>query len=89
MLRAPLPSHVSSLVAAASARLPHMSAATSEKRRRLATQAHERLSAFRERLTASKLDAFLVGSGDAHNSEYVAERDKRRGYATRLRHAHT
>ena len=38
----------------------------------------ERLKALRNKLQSYDLDAFLVPSGDSHQSEYVAEADKRR-----------
>ncbi len=38
----------------------------------------ERLKALREEMRTLRLDAFLVPSGDSHQSEYVAKADKRR-----------
>ena len=38
----------------------------------------ERLKALRNKLQSYDLDAFLVPCGDSHQSEYVAEADKRR-----------
>ena len=38
----------------------------------------ERLKALRNKLQSYDLDAFLVPSGDSHQSEYVTEADKRR-----------
>ena len=38
----------------------------------------KRLKALRNKLQSYDLDAFLVPSGDSHQSEYVAEADKRR-----------
>lgn len=40
------------------------------------------LSQIRELLVLNKVDAFIVGSGDAHQSEYVMESDKRRAFAS-------
>ena len=36
-----------------------------------------RLSALREEMTKAGLDAFLIPSGDSHQSEYIADADKR------------
>ena len=38
----------------------------------------ERLDALRQKLNFYNLDAFLIPSGDSHQSEYVANADKRR-----------
>ena len=42
--------------------------------------AQERLQSFREQLKVNKIDCFIQGTGDAHQSEYVCNRDKRLGY---------
>jgi len=39
-----------------------------------------KLALLRARLVEAGLDALVVGSGDAHSSEYVAERDTRRAF---------
>lgn len=38
------------------------------------------LSSLREELSRNNVDAFIVGSGDAHQSEYVCEADMRRQF---------
>ena len=40
------------------------------------------LAQLRAELVADGVDAFIVGSGDAHQSEYVAESDMRRQFLT-------
>jgi len=40
----------------------------------------ERLKSLQSLLAEQKLDAYIVPSADAHQSEYVAERDMRRGF---------
>ena len=40
----------------------------------------ERLQKLREQMQSSNLDAYIIPSADAHGSEYVREKDKRRGF---------
>ena len=40
------------------------------------------LELLRKELAKEKLDAYVVPSADAHNSEYAADYFKRRGYVT-------
>ena len=42
--------------------------------------AQERLSSFREQLKLNNIDCFIQSTCDAHQSEYVCNRDKRLGY---------
>jgi len=39
-----------------------------------------KLGLLRARMAASGVDAFIIGSGDAHSSEYVCEREMRRAF---------
>ncbi|XP_072018564.1 xaa-Pro aminopeptidase 1-like [Amphiura filiformis] len=45
-----------------------------------AIETGERLQVLREQMTSNNLAAYIVPSEDAHQSEYIAERDKRRNY---------
>ena len=42
--------------------------------------AQERLSSFRALMTKLKVDCFIASTNDAHQSEYVCNRDKRLGF---------
>ena len=42
----------------------------------------EKLAALREKMTAYKMDMYLIGSEDFHGSEYVGEHFKARAYIT-------
>jgi Xaa-Pro aminopeptidase len=46
--------------------------------------AKESLAAVRSVLLENKVDAFIVGSGDAHQSEYVCDRDMRRQFVSKF-----
>ena len=41
-----------------------------------------KLGALRASLKRLRLDAFIIGSADAHQSEYVCDRDLRRAYVS-------
>jgi Xaa-Pro aminopeptidase len=49
---------------------------------RAASLSASRVAALRALLAARGLDAYLVPSEDAHQSEYIADRDKRREFLT-------
>ena len=44
-----------------------------------------RLRAVRSEIAQLGLDAFIIGSADAHQSEYVAHIDERRRYITKFK----
>ena len=51
-----------------------------ESREKMEFTNQNKLVALRELMRDSKLNAFIVGSADAHRSEYVCERDLRRSF---------
>lgn len=58
----------------------HKGEAASPFRLQRATDTTEQLAALRGLLEENKVDYYLIPSGDAHGSEYVAEKDKRQRY---------
>lgn len=58
--------------------------ATSQTSQRKMSTELSPIEMVRRQLKEANVDAFVVGSADAHNSEYVCDRDKRRDYISRF-----